>query len=149
MGLRGADVLRLWRGSPAVGSDPTPGFSRSRGVPIYICTLIQNFPQGNRSSGLLYNSFNSPPDSSSGLILLLSFPLLLIEERNRGGKPNERNSMTPEEKAKAKERQEAIRDGIRMEREKTIRLLTSPQYRHLPAEDAAMVIHNGIHWGDL
>ena len=57
--------------------------------------------------------------------------------------------MTPEEQVKAKERQEAIRDGIRMEREKTIRLLTAPQYRHLPAEDAAMVIHNGIHWGEL
>ena len=57
--------------------------------------------------------------------------------------------MTPEEQVKAKERQEAIRDGIKMEREKTIRLLTAPQYRHLPAEDAAMVIHNGIHWGEL
>ena len=57
--------------------------------------------------------------------------------------------MTPEEQQKQRERQEAIRDGIKMERERTIRLLTSAEYRHLPCEDAAMVIHNGIHWGEL
>lgn len=57
--------------------------------------------------------------------------------------------MTPEEQQKQRERQEAIRDGIKMERERVIRLLTSAQYRHLPCEDAAMVIHNGIHWGEL
>lgn len=57
--------------------------------------------------------------------------------------------MTPEEQQKQQERQESIRDGIKMERERVIRLLTSAQYRHLPCEDAAMVIHNGIHWGEL
>lgn len=46
-------------------------------------------------------------------------------------------------------RKSAIREGIRLERERVIRLLMSEGYRHLPGEDAAMVIHNGIHWGEL
>lgn len=43
--------------------------------------------------------------------------------------------------------QEKIREGIRMERDRVIRLLMSERYRRTPSEDAAMVIHNGIHWG--
>lgn len=45
------------------------------------------------------------------------------------------------------DRQIAIREGIRMERERTVRLMLSGQYKHEPAQDVAMVIHNGIHWG--
>lgn len=43
-------------------------------------------------------------------------------------------------------RQAAIREGIRMERERVVRLLTSPPYRDLPCEDGAAVILNAIHW---
>lgn len=57
--------------------------------------------------------------------------------------------MTPEEQQKQRERQEAIRDGIKMERERVIRLLMSPSYRNLPSEDSAMVIQSGVHWGEL
>ena len=57
--------------------------------------------------------------------------------------------MNQQEAGEQKIRQDAIREGIRMEREKVIRLLMSPRYRNAPSEDAAMVIHNGIHWGEL